>query len=88
MADDDRPYLAAIPATETVRDRIGHLLRELHLARRLLNLAKLADKYRDLERSAGGRPPELPARRQKSGPRRRDEDALAEAKDLSGEADP
>jgi len=37
-----------VPSAPEVRERIGHLLRELHLARRMLTLAKLADQYRPL----------------------------------------
>src|SRR5437764_85737 len=41
--------IETIPPVTVVRDRIGHLLRELHVARRLLPLAKLAEEYRQIE---------------------------------------
>lgn len=41
------PLTDSVPSAHEVRHRIGYLLRELHLARRLLALAKLADQYRE-----------------------------------------
>jgi hypothetical protein len=55
--DDRLPLIDAIPPAPVVRDRIGHLLRELRLARRLLTLAEIADEHREIEGTdpAGGR---------------------------------
>lgn len=44
------PATELLPTAQAVRERIGWLLRELHLARRMLTLAKLADEYRTLDR--------------------------------------
>jgi hypothetical protein len=41
--------MAALPSAAEIDRRISHLLRELHLARRLRRLAALADQYRAIE---------------------------------------
>ncbi len=45
---DSAEFMSALPTESEVQARIGQLLRELHLAKRLQRLAKLADQYRDI----------------------------------------
>jgi len=44
--------IPSVPPAADVQEQIGRLLRELHVARRLLTLAKLADRYRNLNQIA------------------------------------
>lgn len=46
------PVTQSLPSVPEVRGRIGCLLRELHVARRLLAVAKLAEQYREVETAA------------------------------------
>lgn len=44
----DHPIVDIIPTRAELHQRIGFLLRELHIARRLFRLAKVTDEYRQI----------------------------------------
>ena len=52
--------IPSVPAASAVRLRIGRLLRELHVARRLLTVAELADRYRSVDSTASAGDAKLP----------------------------
>lgn len=41
-----------IPSPLEIHNWIGHLLRELHVARRMMKIAELAEEYRQIERQS------------------------------------
>lgn len=58
----DPILVSSLPTARQVRERIGHLLRELKLAKKLLSAATLADEFRAV-REAQAKPGEvLPCR--------------------------
>lgn len=68
MSDRGERLLTSIPTVREVDDRIGMLLRELHLARGLRKLAERAGMYREIEgRPTGQRQQRQQRRQQREG---------------------
>ncbi len=49
----DEPLLKTLPTPQTVRNRLGDVLREAELLRRLLKLSERAEQYREWDRYQG-----------------------------------
>ena len=55
MFDLREPLVTALPSPEAVRDRLGDVLQEAEMLRRLLPIAERAAGYRRANRAAAGR---------------------------------